>query len=213
MNKKLLICIIAIVIIAVGAVMANAVGFNKGLEYGDYTRILVYMNKESNLEDVNGLVKEAFDGKYEIAYTDEFKDTVSIKAQGISDEQIESLKNKLKEKYEFEDDAEFLVTLNTAGVGTYDLIKDYIKPVTISFIIILAYFGITYRKLGIVEGLAEPALALIILNCLYVSAIAIFRILLNAYIIPLGVFIYIMSILGVTIYLNSKNRSLASEEK
>jgi len=207
MNKKLIICIIGIVIITVGAVMANTMGFNKGIEYGDYTRIIVYMNKKSNLDDVNRLVTEAFDGKYEIAYIDEFKDTISIKAQGISEEQITEIKNKLKEKYEFDDNEEFLVILDTASVGTYDLIKDYIKPVAISFIIILVYFGFAYRKLGIIKGLVEPGLGLIILNCLYVSIIAIFRIPLNVFIIPLGVFIYIMSILGVTMYLNSKNKA------
>lgn len=208
MNKKLLICIIAIVIIAVGAVMANTIGFNKSLEYGEYTRILVYMNKESNLDDINSIVKEIFDGKYECSYTDEFKDTVSIKAQGISDEQIESLENKLKERYEFEDEAEFMVTLNTAEIGTYALVKDYIKPVAISFVIILVYFGIAFRKLGIIDGLVEPGLGLIILNCLYVSIIAICRIPLNEFIIPLGVFIYIMSILACTMYLNSRNKNI-----
>lgn len=207
MNRKLLLFIIAIVIIAVGAVMANTMGFNKAIEYGEYTRVLVYMNRESNLNDINGLLKDTFDGKYEIAYIDEFKDTVSIKAQGISEEQITEFKNKLKEKYEFEDETEFMVTLETANVGTYELIKDYIKPVAISFVIILIYFGIAYRKLGILEGLVEPGLGLIVLNCLYVSIIAICRIPLNAYIIPLGVFIYIMSIIGATIYLNGKNKA------
>ena len=207
MNKKIMICIIAIIIIAVGAVMANTMGFNKSLEYGDYTRILVYMNQKSNLDEINEIIKEVFDGKYELSYTDEFKDTVSIKAQEISDEQITELENKLKEKYKFEDNTNFMVPLNTASVGIHELIKDYIKPVAISFVIIILYYAIAYRKLGIVESVIEPCLGLIIINCLYVSIIAICRIPVNAYIISLGVFIYIMSILGVTMYMNSKNKA------
>lgn len=207
MNRKIIICIIAIVIMCVGAVMANVIGFNKGLEYGDYTRILVYMNKESNLDDVKGIVSDVFGGRFEVSYTDEFKDTVSIKAQGISDEQIENLKNKLKEKYEFEDDAEYMITLNTASIGTFELIKDYIKPVAISYVLILVYFAFAYRKLGLVNGLVIPAIAIIIINSLYVSIIAICRIPLNSFIIPLGVLLYIVSLLGTTMYLNSKNKA------
>lgn len=207
MNRKIIICIIAIVIMCVGAVMANVIGFNKGLEYGDYTRILVYMNKESNLDDVKGIVSDVFGGRFEVSYTDEFKDTVSIKAQGISDEQIENLKNKLKEKYEFEDDAEYMITLNTASIGTFELIKDYIKPVAISYVLILVYFAFAYRKLGLVNGLVIPAIAIIIINSLYVSIIAICRIPLNSFIIPLGVLLYIASLIGTTMYLNSKNKA------
>ena len=207
MNKKILICVIAIIIIAIGAVIANTIGFNKSLEYGDYTRILIYMNKESDLDDVSSLVNEVFDGKYEISYTDEFKDTVSINAKDISEEQITELEKKLKEKYEFEDDSKYMVSLNTANIGTYELIKDYIKPVAISFVIIIVYYAIAYRKLGIVESLVEPCLELIIINSLYVSIIAIFRIPVNAFTNPVGVFIYIISILGVTMYLNSKNKA------
>lgn len=207
MNRKIIICIIAIVIMCVGAVMANVIGFNKGLEYGDYTRILVYMNKESNLDDVKGIVSDVFGGRFEVSYTDEFKDTVSIKAQGISDEQIENLKNKLKEKYEFEDDAEYMITLNTASIGTFELIKDYIKPVAISYVLILVYFAFAYRKLGLVNGLVIPAIVIVIISSLYVSLIAICGISLNSFIIPLGVLLYIASLLGTTMYLNSKNKA------
>lgn len=207
MNRKLLVFIVSIVIMLTGAIMANTMGFNKSIEYGEHTKILVYMNMESNIEDVKNLVSEVFGGRFEISYTDEFKDTISIKAQGISEEQIDNLKNKLQEKYQFEENTEYLVTLGNASIGTYELVKDYIKPVAISFLIVIAYFAFAYRKLGWINGFVIPALSIIIINALYVSFIAIFRIPLNEYIIPLGVLIYIMSLLGMTIYLNGKNKN------
>lgn len=207
MNRKLIVFIIAIIIMCIGAVIANVIGFNKGLEYGDYTRILVYMNNTSNLDDLKALISEVFDGKYAISYTDEFSDTISIKARDISQDQIDELKNKLKEKYGFEDDDEFMVTFNTSGIGTFDILKDYIKPVVISYVLVVVYYAFSYRKLGLINGLAIPALSIIIINSLYISIIAISRIPLNSFIIPLGILIYIMSLVGVTIYMNEKNKS------
>ena len=205
MNRRTIIFIVAIIIMIIGAVIANVMGFNKGIEYGGYTRILIYMNTESNLDDIKSIFSEIFDGKYSIAYTDGFKDTVSIKAQGITEEQIDILENKINEKYKYdEEDTDYMVTINTASVGTLELIKDYIKPIVISFILALIYFAFAYRKQGLIDGLIIPAASIVIINSLYISIIAICRISLNSFIIPIGVFIYILSLLGTAAYLNGK---------
>ena len=209
MNKKLIICIIAVVIMVVGAIMANTMGFNKGLEYNSYTRFLVYMNKESNLDDVRELVKEVYNGEFDVSYIDEFKDTISIRAHDISDEQIETLKTKLKEKYEFENVDENIVTFNTASVGTFELVKDYIVPFAIIFFVVMIYFAFAFKKLGWLNGLVIPAITIIIINALYVSIIAICRIPINLLTVPVGVFVYIISLLGVTVYLSEKNKAEA----
>ena len=209
MNKKLIICIIAVVIMVVGAIMAYTMGFNKGLEYNSYTRFLVYMNKESNLDDVRELVKEVYNGEFDVSYIDEFKDTISIRAHDISDEQIETLKTKLKEKYEFENVDENIVTFNTASVGTFELVKDYIVPFAIIFFVVMIYFAFAFKKLGWLNGLVIPAITIIIINALYVSIIAICRIPINLLTVPVGVFVYIISLLGVTVYLSEKNKAEA----
>lgn len=206
MNKKVVICIIALIVIILGVVMANVVGFNRNLEFGNYTRIVVYMTEDANLEDIKAIVEETYRGEFEIAFTDEFKDTVSIKSKSVSDEELDALKEKINEKYSFESDSNNIVTMNVPQIGIYELIKDYLKPVIISLVIILIYFAIAFRKLGIVKSLIEPALTIITVGALYISIIVICRIPLNEYIIPLGILIYIISTLAVAICLNGKKQ-------
>lgn len=213
MKKKLIIFGIALVIIIVGIVMVCTLGFKLDFDYGGYTRINVYMNQESNLDDVKTIVSENFDGTYRLEYTDEFEDTISIKAQNISEEQITNIEDKIKEKYEFEEDEEYFSIINIPNVRVYDLVKDYILPVLLSFGIVLAYFAIAFRKLGIYKSLIEPALTVVLIGGVYVSVIAISRIPLNAYIIPLGIFIYIISLLGYSVCLNDRVKELVDTKK
>ena len=194
MNKRIAL-IIAIIIIAIGVVVTFMWHFNKSLEFSDYTRIIVYMNKESNIEDVEQIVKDNYDGAYIVSFTDEFKDTISIQAKDISDEQIDNIKNSLKEKYEFEEDSSNITVINTPGIPTFDLIKDYIMPVAISFVIVIIYLWIAYRKEGIAKSLVEPCLTVVIINALYVAMLAICRVPINSYIIPIGVLIYVLSLI------------------
>lgn len=204
MNKKLVICIISLIIIVIGVIMALKFGFNQSFEYSDYTRILVYMIGESNLDDINQIMKDNFDGTYKVSYTDEFKDTVSIIAKRISDEQINNINDKLKEKYEFDENLSNIVIINTPSIDIYDIVKDYIRPVVISFVIVIVYLWIAYRKEGLVKALVEPCLTIIIINALYISILAIFRIPVNSYTLPAFAFIYAASVVRCNNIFKSK---------
>lgn len=213
MNKKQIIFGIALVIIVIGIVMQYMLGFNISFNNGTYTSINVYMTKQVGLDEVKELVGETFNGKYKVEYTDEFSDTVSIKVTGMSDEQIQELQNKLKEKYEFEEGANHIVITTIPTMRVFDLIRDYIMPISLTFVIVLVYFAIAFRKLGIYKSLIEPAISVILIGGVYVSILAICRIPINEYVIPLGIFIYIASLLGFTMYLSGKSRELVVKKK
>lgn len=213
MNKKQIIFGIALVIIVVGIVMQLTLGFNISFDNGTYTRINVYMSQAVELDEVKGLVGETFNGKYKVEYTDEFKDTISIKATGMSDEQIQEIQNKLKEKYEFEEGANHIVIMTIPTMRVYDLIRDYIMPIVLSFVIVIVYFAIAFRKLGIYKSLIEPVISVVLIGGVYVSILVICRIPINEYVIPLGIFIYIVSLLGFAMCLNNKSKNLVSNKK
>ncbi len=213
MNKKQIIFGIALVIIVIGIVMQYMLGFNISFNNGTYTSINVYMTKQVGLDEVKALVGETFNGKYKVEYTDEFSDTVSIKVTEMSDEQIQELQNKLKEKYEFEEGANHIVITTIPTMRVFDLIRDYIMPISLTFVIVLVYFAIAFRKLGIYKSLIEPAISVILIGGVYVSILAICRIPINEYVIPLGIFIYIASLLGFTMYLSGKSRELVVKKK
>lgn len=207
-NKKIIILAISLVIIVVGIVMALTLKFNLSLDYGKYTCLNVYMNQESNLDDVRQIVEENYNGQYSVEYTDEFNDTITIKLKDATDDEITQIKDKLTEKYEFEDETDNIIQINVPSIKIYDLIKDYIMPVLLSFVIIIVYFGIIYRKLGIYTAVIEPIITVIIAGALYVSILAICRIPINEYIVPIGIFIYIISVLGNTICLSNKKNKI-----
>lgn len=213
MKKKLIIFGIALVIIVVGIVMACTLKFNRSLEFGSYTNLNVYMKEQSNLDDVRQIVSEVFSGKYEVEYTDEFYDTVSIKLKDITDEQVQDIKDELVEKYGFGKVENYIIEIDVPAIRIFDLFKDYIAPITISFVIILIYYGIAFRKLGFYKSVIEPVITIVIIGALYVSILAICRIPISEYTIPVGVLIYIMSLLGITANLNNKSKNFATEKK
>ncbi len=148
-----------------------------------------------------------------MSYIDEFEDTISIKAKGISDENLENMEKQLKEKYEIAEDIDNMVVVETPASSVYDLVKVYILPVIVTFAIALIYYVVAFRKLGIVKALVEPAVTIIVIGALYVSIIAICRIPVNEFTIPLGLLIYLLSLLGETIYLNEERNKLVSKKK
>ena len=213
MKKKLIVLGISLVIILVGIIMAFTLKFNLGFEYSGYRRIIIYMIDKYDLNDIEQIVKDNFDGKYEMSYIDEFEDTISIKAKGISDENLENMEKQLKEKYEIAEDIDNMVVVETPASSVYDLVKVYILPVIVTFAIALIYYVVAFRKLGVVKSLVEPAVTIIVIGALYVSIIAICRIPVNEFTIPLGLLIYLLSLLGETIYLNEERNKLVSKKK
>ncbi len=212
MNKKTIIFGIALIVIVVGIIMTFTLGFKLSFDYGEYTRISINMNQSTNLDEVKQLVGEVLKEEHKVEYTDEFSDTISIKIKEISNEQQTELEKKFKEKYSFEDDAKFMTAVKVPNIRIFDLVKEYIMPVAISFVIVILYFGIAYRKLGIYKSFIEPILNVILIGGVYVSILVIFRIPLNEYIIPFGIFIYIVSLLTNAVCLNNKSKELAMQE-
>ena len=204
MKKRLIVLVIALVIIIAGLVMIFTKGFNLGDEYGQYTMINIYMTDPSNIEDVRQIADEVIEGDFTVSYTDEFNDTASIKVKSITDEQVSSLKEKLKAKYSFEDVDNNVIAINVPSANLYDLVKVYIAPIIIALALSLIYFVIAFRKLGIVKALLTPIITVVGIEALYISVIAIFRIAVTEYLIPIGILLFILTLLGNAIYLKSQ---------
>ncbi len=186
--------------------MGTVLGFNKGNEYQEYTRINISMNQSSNLEDIKQIMNENYSGKYDINYTNVFNDTVSIRVKNISEEEINTLSQKLTEKYAFEEGENNITVVEVPAYRTIELVKPYVVPMIVSFLIVLVYFVIAFRKLGIVKTLVEPVIVTVMVLALYASIFAITRLPITEYIIPLGVVIYAMTLLYLSMYLNKEKR-------
>lgn len=98
MKKKIFIG--SIVLILIGIIIVIAAGFNVDLQYRAHKSVIVPIGENINISDINQITNEIFGKEKAIVseaglYNDEFV----IDIADVSDDQINSLKNKINEKY------------------------------------------------------------------------------------------------------------------
>ncbi|MCI8353161.1 MAG: hypothetical protein HFJ58_06245 [Clostridia bacterium] len=190
-NKKVLY-ILTLLIIVLGIVSIFVFRLNFTLMYSEHTKINVYLGKEYNLQDIKNVVEETL-GKQEIIYQEieVFKDSIAINIKSANEEQIKALETKLRETYEIGENEQFVAVDTVGHIRGRDMIKPYVIPMIIVTIVILAYVGVRYLNLGLLKVITTLILRLIISQALFLSVIAIIRIPIGVYTIPLAILIYI----------------------
>lgn len=203
MNKKIIYGILALIVL-VGAVLVVTIGLKLDMKNDANTKIYVYIGKEFDNNDIEQIAKETFETDTAIVQKVEIYNEmalITIKEQNTENinEKIESLNSKINEKYGLENKKEDIVINNETKINMYSVIKPYILPMLISLIVILVYSSIIYRKLGILKNIIIYVLTVIGSQLLYASILVITRLPFNMFIIPIGLIIYAITILVVTI--------------
>ena len=193
MSKKIIYILLALIIVA-GAIMTCVKGFNVDTMYTDNVRLYVYIQKEFENNDIKQIAKEVF-GTDEIVVqkVEAYKDmaVITIKQKDVNNinaelkNLVEQLNTKINEKYE-------------PKVKLTSILKPYIMPVTISTIIILIYAFIRYMELGSLKTVGKYLLAIIVPELVYASILVICRIPINKFVAPIGLIVYAVSIVTVT---------------
>ena len=191
-NKKLIYGIMTLIII-LGIIATYVFRLNFTLEYSQNTKINVYIGKEYNIADIQTIAEEVF-GTKQIAYQEieRFNEAVSITVKEASDEQITNLTNKIKEKYELESTEGLIQTTKIGHLRGRDIVKPYIVPMVITTVLILAYVGIRYTNLGVYKTIFTLLARLIYSEALYLSIIAIARLTISVYTMPVAIGLYIL---------------------
>lgn len=198
MKKKNLIGILLGIIIIIGIILTATMGLNLDLMYSNHKSIDINIQKQFENEDVNKIAKEVFENeKVKVQKVELYEDMVSVIVKDATDEQLENLNTKLNEKYELENTKDDMVITNVPSVEILDLVKPYILPVSISFVVIIIYLGIymainnrVNRKLSILKEISKAILAIIGIELLYLSVFAITRLEVNYTTLPIGIIIY-----------------------
>lgn len=98
MKKKLFI--ISIIIMVIGLIVVVSAGFNVDLKYKEHKMVSVPIGENFNITDVTAITDEIFGkNKATIETSGLYNDEIIISVPEVSDEQINSLKNKFNEKY------------------------------------------------------------------------------------------------------------------
>lgn len=214
MKNKMISYIVLALIILVGIASIFAFKLNFTLMYGEHITINVYLGKAYDIKEIKPIVEETL-GKQETVYQEieTFGDSLAITVKEATDEQISNLESKLKEKYEIESTQTILQMNKIGHLRGRDIVKPYVIPTLIATTIVLVYIGIRYSKLGVLKTVCTLLLRLIVIETLLLSIIAIFRISIGIYTMPIAILLYMAVILFTTIsYENKLQKKIATEK-
>lgn len=211
-KQKIEMIVLAIIIIA-GLAIIFTVGFNFDLKMQETKKVELYLENSFEIADIKNITNEIFPNQEVIIQKVEvYEDTVSITTKEITEEQKQSLIDKINEKYGTEltaDSTEIVTIPHTRG---RDLLKPYVITFIVATIIILVYMMIRYRKLGCIKTLLKVLFTLVITQATLFSVIAITRIPVGRLTMLLVLVVYVMSLLGITNYFEKKLANKKQEE-
>ena len=211
-KTKIIITIITIIIL-IGIAITCTIGLNFDLRYRDSKRMELYLEQDFNISDIKQMTDEVMKDKQVIIQKVEvYEDTVSITAQDITDEEKQSLIDKVNEKYGTTLSAESTQIENIPNTRGRDIIKPYIVPFGIATLITLVYMAIRYRKLGVIKTLLKTIIILIVAQMLLLSIMAITRIPIGIVTIPLVITVYLLTLIGLTTYFEKELINKISKE-
>ena len=199
-KTKIIFTIIAIIIL-IGIAITCTIGLNFDLRYRDSKRMELYLEQEFNISDIKQMTDEVMPSKKVIIQKVEvYEDTVSITAEDITDEEKQSLIDKVNEKYGTTLAAESTEIETIPNTRGRDIVKPYVVPFGIATLIVLVYMAIRYRKLGVIKTLLKTIIITIIAEMVLLSIMAITRIPIGLITIPLVITVYLLTLIGLTTY-------------
>ena len=187
------IAIIALIIIA-GIAIVCLRGFYKELRYEQSQRIDIYVEQEVDQEKIKNIADEVL-GMHNMVQTVEiYKETITIRAKSISEEQKNTIINKIKENYEFEQTADKTDVKTVPATRIRDMYKQYVVPCIIAGILVAVYMVIRYHKKGILKVLAKALIIPVVAELLLLSWIAIVTIPVGRFTPVLVLLTYVASV-------------------
>ena len=194
-NKKIIIISVIVALIIIAGILAiTQWGFYKELKYEQSQKIDIYIEKEFDENKIKEIANEVL-GIHNMVQTVElYKDTVTIRARSITEEQKNNIVNKIKESYDFAQTAENTSITTVPATRIRDMYKEYILPFIISAVLVEVYIVIRYYKKGILKVLLNAILIPIASELVLLSWIAIVRIPVGTYTTSLVILVYMLSI-------------------
>ena len=212
--KSKIVVAIIILVIVIGAAIVGTKGFNFDIRSQASQKVELYLEKSFEISDIKQITNEVFGNQpVLIQKVEVYGDQVSITSKEITDEQKQSLVEKINEKYETELKAEDIDVESIPHTKLRDIAKPYVLPLIISTVAILVYIGIRFYKLGIMKTILKVSGIVVLAETILLALIAITRFPIGRYTLPLILFVYLVTMLGITIKLENKLKNDNTEEK
>ena len=193
-NKIIIASSIISLIILAGIVVVGVWGFNKELRFAQSQKIDVYVEQRVDTDKIKTIANEVL-GMYNMVQTVEiYQDMVTIRARSISEEQKNTIVNKVKEIYEFEQTVDKVNIDTVPATRIRDMYKQYVLPLIISGVLVVVYMIIRYHKKGILKVVATTVFIPVIAELILLSWMVIVRIPIGRFTPILIILVYIASI-------------------
>lgn len=198
----------------------------KATLYGTSVAIDAKDVTDDELNTLFSKLNEKYSKQYNIKDVKKEDILKELQVESISDktdDEISAIISQIKDKYgleytanELKDSSTKVKVYTVEKTSIYDTIKNYIKPLIISLVIVMVYFGIRYYKLYKNAWIIEPLRLMVelILNQGFILAvIAIARIPVGVYVPAILLIVWLLQLLSETLNNEKKLKELITEEE
>ena len=211
--NKIIYIILAIIIIA-GAIVIGMKGFKIELMYSARQEIILANNLELDAKKVEEIAKSVLENKaVKIQKVERFSNSLEIISKEITEEEKENIINKVNEEYSSDISKDEVDIISVPNTRIRDILKQYLVPSIITYVVILLYFGIMYHKIGLKKVILKGALIPIIAELTYYSIIGITRIPFGRIVNSIAIGVYVISIGILTISFQKEKEKLPKNDK
>lgn len=203
-TKKIIFGIVILTIIS-GIIILCTIGFNKSIEYSAGTRIEVYIEKGYDKQDIISIANESFNN-ISFSEVEKLGQVASIKVKDYSEEELNTYKNKIMEKYKIEKDKLNVQEILVPKTQIRSIILPYVLPIILVTILSLIYiFFRNIKSENTTRIVMKILLTLTIVLGLYFSLILIFRLPFGVYTMPIALAVYIITLL-ISVFKKCSNK-------
>ena len=207
--KNKLLCIVALFIIIVGAIVYQFKGFNKELNYSNRQQFEISATSTFDISKVENIAKEVLTNrKVKIQKVERFNNALEIISTEISEDEKQNIINKINEEYNETISNENISIISVSETRVHDILKPYIIPGIIALSTLLLYYILVYHKLGVNRVLVLGTFLPIMVELLYYKSIVIFRIPFGRITNSIAVGIYILTVVLLTMYFHNEKQEL-----
>lgn len=216
-TKKIIGILMALIIIA-GIIVGAVKGFNVELKYRQHQKIELNIGQKVEISKIQKVANEVFGkNKAIVQIIEVYKDAVQISAVEISEEQKNSVVEKINSLYPQENEvlikSEGVKIITNANIRLRDILKPYISPIVIVTIAILVYFAIRYHKLGLIKSFVKPGVILILTPLLLLSVLATIRFPMGSLTTPLLLITYVISLIFISGKMDKTSKEIINNNK
>ena len=207
--KNKLLCIVALFIIIVGAIVYQFKGFNKELNYSNRQQFEISATSTFDISKIENIAKEVLTNrKVKIQKVERFNNALEIISTEISEDEKQNIINKINEEYNETISNENISIISVSETRVHDILKPYIIPGIIALSTLLLYYILIYHKLGVNRVLVLGTFLPIMVELLYYKSIVIFRIPFGRITNSIAVGIYILTVVLLTMYFHNEKQEL-----